>query len=95
MYNCWNEALEYLIKSYVEQLVPLSSQKMKMARTFQTGSKMKAEDESIVLLMNQYYYGIETKKELYNKLLMIGVIKESQSSLMKIIFLFVVGLLVG
>jgi len=71
MYNCWNESLEYLIKKCGEQLIPTGAHYQgqkdmsRMARTYNS-SNIKEEDKVIVLLMNQYYYGIAAKKELYS-----------------------------
>ena len=64
MYNCINEAFEYLKnkygynKEYNLELNPITEEK----------------DKVIELLMNQYYYGMEAKKELYYKLIEYGVL---------------------
>ena len=81
MYDCWNEALEYLIKRCGERTVPNGShyrgQKdtTKQVRTYRNDN-VKDDDKIIVVLMGQYYAGIEAKKELYNILIDRGVIKE-------------------
>lgn len=78
MYNCWNEAIEYLIKRCGEKMVPngvhYQGQKstVKNVRTYNS-SNVKEEDKPIVLLMGQYNYGIAAKKDLYNLLQSRGV----------------------
>jgi len=63
MYNCWNEALAWLEKQ----------PKMKMV-----GDKLldkRSDDVKLVeTLMNQYYYGIQAKKELYEVLVELNII---------------------
>lgn len=82
MYNCWNEALEYLIKKYGEKLTPTGTNYQgqknttKMVRTYNS-DKIADEDKNIVLLMGQYYLGISAKKELYYILESKGLIKET------------------
>lgn len=76
MYNCYNEALEHLIKTYGERLVPYSGQHNKTTRTFKTeGLKADSEDAVIVRLMYQYNYGIEAKKDLYYTLIRRGIMQ--------------------
>jgi hypothetical protein len=84
MYNCWNEALEYLIKKCGETLTHTGchyqggKNTSKMVRTYKS-ENVKEHDKIIVVLMNQYYYCISAKKELFNKLLDLGVIKSEDS----------------
>ncbi len=86
MYNCWNEALEYLIKKYGERyinggMITIGNRKTgtkpintsRKERTYKT-ENIQSEDKVIVLLMGQYYYGIQAKKELYYKLVELGEI---------------------
>ena len=80
MYNCYNEALQYLIKKYGAQEVPLSSQNNKKSVTYQSSEKMSDDDKQIALLLKQYYLGIEPKRELYYKLLSMNVIEEEISA---------------
>jgi hypothetical protein len=66
MYDCLNEGIAYL--------------KEKLGKN-QWGYLVaniipNSEEHSIHLLLQQYYYGIEAKKELYYKLIELGVIKE-------------------
>lgn len=78
MYNCWNEALEYLIKKCGEKSTPINSNfrngksTVQYAKTYNT-SNVKEEDQVIVRLMGQYYYGIQAKKDLYEVLISRGV----------------------
>lgn len=84
MYNCWNEALEYLIKKYGEKLTHTGTnfqgkgQKdtTRMVRTYNS-EKVKGDDLTIVKLMEQYYYGIAAKRELYFILESKGLILEA------------------
>lgn len=55
MYNCWNEALAYC-KKHPARYKPDGKQKKDMF----TDTVAKIE-----VLMRQYYYGIEAKKELW------------------------------
>lgn len=78
MYNCWNEALGYLIKRCGEKSTPIGSNYQggkntaKHTKTYDT-SNVKEEDKVIVRLMGQYYYGIQAKKDLYEVLISRGV----------------------
>jgi hypothetical protein len=78
MYNCWNEAIEYLIKRCGEKITTTGSHYQggknttKNARTYNS-SNVKKGDEVIVILMGQYYYGIQAKKDLYEALIARGV----------------------
>lgn len=78
MYNCWNEALEYMIGRYGEQSVPLSKFNSKMTRTYKNNN-LDSDGVTINLLMGQYYYGIEAQRELYYKLQSLGAFKQVQA----------------
>lgn len=64
MYNCWNEAVKYLYDK---------NGQIKKRISEEIATKMK-------LLMNQYYYGIQAKKELYYFLVDLGVINLVESN---------------
>lgn len=78
MYNCWNEALEYLIERCGEKMTPTGSNfqggknTTKMVRTYDSNN-VKEEDQVIVRLLGQYHYGIQAKKDLYEVLISRGV----------------------
>lgn len=89
MYNCYNEGIKYLIDKYGAKDAPLSKFNTKSGKTFNEGKlsyvdgdrsrpvyKMSHEDTEIKLLLGQYYLGMEAKKELYYKLLTLGIIQE-------------------
>lgn len=68
MYNCWNEAIAYL--------------KERLGKN-EWGYLVKnivpnSEEHNIHLLLTQYNYGIEAKRELYYKLIELGVIKDKE-----------------
>ena len=69
MYNCWNEALGYLIKRCGAITIPGRVS----ARTYDK-SNVKDEDQVIVRLLGQYHYGIQAKKDLYEVLISRGVV---------------------
>jgi len=80
MYDCWNEAIHYLIEKYgsvrIKKTEWKHGKKVESYRdVFDHRTPVNDEDKVIVLLMEQYNYGIESKKELYLKLLDMGVIK--------------------
>ena len=85
MYNCWNEALEYLIKKYGEKLTPNGIKTVSRGKIVDTSSmvrtyrsdKVTGDDLTIVKLMEQYYYGIAAKRELYFILESKGLILEA------------------
>lgn len=84
MYNCWNEALNYLIKKCGK--VTTKTTRWKRGKQIDTycdtynSSNVKTDEcKTIVTLMNQYYYGIAAKRELYYKLVDLGVIKEENN----------------
>lgn len=89
MYNCWNEALNYLMNKYGK--VRTKTTRWERGKqidsyfdTYNTSKKMTVEDEGIVLLMKQYYYCIAAKKELFYKLIDLGVIKEENNLVVSI-----------
>lgn len=79
MYNCWNEALGYLITRCGERKIATGTHYQgkksttKYVSTYDS-SKVKEEDQVIVRLMGQYYYGIQAKKDLYETLVSRGVV---------------------
>lgn len=73
MYNCWNEALAYC-KKHPNRYKPNGDLK----RNFLSDNVAKIE-----VLMKQYYYGIEAKKELWYCLVYdCGVIPESKDPML-------------
>lgn len=78
MYNCWNEAIEYLIKISGKKIITSGfhyqggKNTTKMVRTYDS-SNVKEEDQVIIILLGQYNYGIQAKKDLYNELESRGV----------------------
>jgi hypothetical protein len=90
MYNCYNEALNYLIDRYGKKEAPSRKFNNKMAATYNPGKpvklpsgetvlKMSDDDEEVERLVRQYNLGMAPKKELYYKLLSMGVIKEVEA----------------
>jgi len=88
MYNCYNEALNYLIDKYGAKNSPLSKFHNKMAETYNSGKVVKLpsgecvmimsdDDQQIERLVRQYNLGIAAKQELYYKLLSMNIIKET------------------
>ena len=94
MYNCINEAFEYLKNKYgYIRLHPTSEHANRLAKARNKKEReeirnsftdkeynlklnpiTEEKDKVIELLMNQYYYGMEAKKELYYKLIEYGVL---------------------
>lgn len=94
MYNCINEAFEYLkIKYGYKRLNPTgkASNRLAKARNKKEREEVRnsltdgdynlrlnpiteEKDKVIELLIGQYYYGMEAKKELYYKLVEYGVL---------------------
>jgi hypothetical protein len=74
MYNCYNEAFDYMCKTYGSTQIQYGSQHNKTTRTFNTPTDKGGE--AIALLLKQYCYGIDAKRDLYFKMLNMGVIKE-------------------
>jgi len=65
MYNCINEAIKYLKTKYHEKIFD---------RISNIDSIESNEDKLIFLLINQYYLGIQVRKELFFKLKDLGII---------------------
>lgn len=74
MYDCYNEAIKYLMKKYGTTGSP-------KAVTYKKDKPMSDDDQIIERLVHQYYYGIAAKQELYYKLLSMNIIKETVTSL--------------
>jgi len=94
MYNCINEAFEYLKNKYgyirlrptIKHANRLAKARNKKEReeirnsftdkeyNLKLNPITEEKDKVIELLMNQYYYGMEAKKELYYKLIEYGVL---------------------
>lgn len=78
MYNCWNEALWYLMERCGEKTITTGSHfqggknTTTSAKTYDRDN-VREEDKVIVLLMGQYHYGIQAKKDLYEVLVSRGV----------------------
>jgi hypothetical protein len=93
MYDCYNEAYNYLKEKYGYKRTFLTTTFHYKTRNYNKKEKGEAiakatdkdyvliinpigeEDRIIEILMNQYYCSIKAKKELYYKLIQIGVIK--------------------
>ncbi len=82
MYDCYNEAIQYLkeklgVTTYTKtvwkdrKLVNVSETRYRLDKIVPY-----SDEHSIHLLLTQYYYGIAAKKELFNKLIDLGVIKD-------------------
>ncbi len=66
MFDCFNEGVRYL----KDKLGVRESNK----DLYKNESIIPYSDEHLIhVLLGQYYYGIEAKKELYNKLVSLGV----------------------
>lgn len=84
MYDCYNEALKYLISKYGEKVTSIGTHYQgqknttKKVVTYCTDKEMTHEDKEVSLLLGQYYLGIEPKKELYNIMLSKGLVKEME-----------------
>lgn len=68
MYNCYNEAIAYMIKRFGAKQTPMSKFNSSSASTYKTDN-LDDEGKEIHLLLGQYYLGIEPKKELFYKML--------------------------
>ena len=64
MYNCYNEALAYMIKKFGEVKTPLSKFNSSSASTYKTDN-LDDEGKEIDLLLKQYNLGMQPKKELF------------------------------
>jgi hypothetical protein len=94
MYNCINEAFEYLKNKYgCIRFHPTAKHSNRLARANNKKEReeiresltdreynlrlnpiTEEKDKVIELLMNQYYYGIDAKRELYYTLIKYGVL---------------------
>lgn len=87
MYNCYNEAVRYLQGKYGTIEVRTGSPfcfrgkvpKQGTATTFKNVENDNHDDNEIKLLLKQYYLGIEPKKELYFKLVYMGIIEDKEN----------------
>ena len=82
MYDCWNEALHYLMNKYgVIKLKTTSWERNKqidkVVETYDNSNITSHEDKWIVSQMSAYYLSINVKKELYYRLIDMGIIKEN------------------
>lgn len=70
MYNCYNEAVRYL-------------QGKPNPITYKPDGtiidKTSHDDKVIKCLLGQYYYGIQAKKELYFKLVYMGIMEDKEN----------------
>lgn len=96
MYDCYNEAVRYLQGKYGTQEVVTGSpyrgaKKQGIGLTFKTPRTIKPngdvidktshDDKVIKCLLGQYHYGIQAKKELYFKLIDMGVMEDKENQL--------------
>ncbi len=78
MYNCQNEAIAYLKEKLgtkeTRSGLNIKNSQNRVDIIYLVNNIIPYSDEhSIHLLLGQYYYGIEAKKELYYKLISLGV----------------------
>lgn len=66
MYNCYNEAFNYLKNKYDTTFLGSINRE----------NVVDSDDKEILLLLNQYSLGIAAKKELYYLLIKKNIIKE-------------------
>jgi len=77
MYSCYNEAVKYLNDKYGTY----PNGNLKTTKTKPNGdvvSILSHDDLVINTLLGQYYFGISAKKELYYKLIHMGIMKEKE-----------------
>ena len=72
MYNCYNEALKYLQGKY-------GTQELRTGTTFKNVENDNHDDNEIKLLLKQYYYGIDAQRELYFKLVYMGIMEDKEN----------------
>lgn len=88
MYDCWNEAISYLCNKYGtrDTIIGGRSNLQGVAQTYKKDATIidgksvnfsNHDDNVIDCLLGQYCYGISAKKELYYKLINMGIIKEN------------------
>lgn len=85
MYDCWNEALNHLIKTYGEEKTPYVKRNGQTAytSTYKRSANMSDEDNWIVNQMKHYYMSIQVKKELYKMLVYRGIMEDKENILPK------------
>jgi hypothetical protein len=87
MYNCYNEALKYLQGKYGTIEISTGSPfyfrgkalKQGTATTFKNVENDNHDDKLIKCLLGQYFYGIDAKKELYFKLVYMGIMEDKEN----------------
>jgi hypothetical protein len=87
MYNCYNEALKYLQGKYGTIEISTGSPfyfrgkapKQGTATTFKNVENDNHDDNEIKLLLKQYYYGIDAQRELYFKLVYMGIMEDKEN----------------
>lgn len=73
MYNCYNQAVEYLNGKYNGKYTKYNVKKDEQV------SIITHDDLVIKTLLGQYYYGIEAKKELYFKLVYMNIMGDHEN----------------
>ncbi len=78
MYNCFNQAIQYLKDKLGTEEISFgyntrNSKKITNSVYLVKNIVPNSVEHSIHLLLTQYNYGIEAKKELYYKLINLGV----------------------
>jgi hypothetical protein len=86
MYNCYNEALAYLQGKYGTIEISTCTNyfrgkapKQGTATTFKNVENDNHDDNEIKLLLRQYYYGIDAQRELYFKLVYMGIMEDKEN----------------
>lgn len=72
MYNCYNEAVRYLNNKY-------NGKYSKVDKEGKQVSIITHDDSIIKCLLGQYYFGIDAQRELYHKLLSMGIISAKEN----------------
>lgn len=81
MYDCFNEGVAYLKERLgtreVRSGINIKNSPNRIDSVYRNEIIVPlSEEHNIHLLLTQYYYGIEVKRELYYKLIELGVLKE-------------------
>lgn len=71
MYNCWNEAVGYLIK---KNGAKETASRTSCSKIYTYNPSTDGEGKRVEILLSQYHFGIQAKKELFNYLQGIGAI---------------------
>lgn len=86
MYNCYNEAVRYLQDKYGTTIVVTGSPfyfrgKAPKQGTTTTFKNVECDDDDneIKLLIKQYHFGIAPQKELYFKLVYMGIMEDKEN----------------